>query len=81
MSEELTEAEFSIPKKILDDIFEMSGDVDKNKGLILVVVSESGVPMIYSRFDSLITELALKRYGADWCMLPDFDMTKKELGD
>lgn len=81
MSEELTESEFSIPKKMLDDIYEMSGDADKNKGLILVVVSEHGVPMIYSRFDGLITELAMKRYGADWCMLPDFDLTKRELGE
>lgn len=79
MSDDITESEFSIPKKILDDIYEMSGDVDKNKGLILVLISEKGVPMIFSRFDGLVTELCLKKYCADWCLIDDFDINKHKL--
>ena len=79
MSEEKQDSEFSIPRQTIDSIYELSGDAERNKGLILTVISENGTPMIYSRFDSIVTELALKKYAADWTMLPDFDITQSPL--
>jgi len=72
MNEE--QEEFCIPKKLLDDVYELSGDADTNKGLILAVISERGTPMIYSRFDSAVIELALKKTLQDWDLNNDTEI-------
>jgi|TARA_R110002110_G_scaffold77056_8_gene202619 hypothetical protein len=72
MNEE--QEEFCIPKKLLDDVYELSGDADTNKGLILAVISERGTPMIYSRFDSVVIELALKKTLQDWDLNNDTEI-------
>ena len=39
--------EFSIPSEMVEKIYELSGGVDKYKGVILAVSSENGKPLIY----------------------------------
>ena len=34
---------------------------DKHKGVIMIAANESGDPIIYAKFDSLITELGLTK--------------------
>lgn len=58
--------EFSIPESLVNKLYELSGDSDKYKGLIIACVSEKGCPMIYSRFESVITELGLKKALSDY---------------
>ena len=55
------EAEFSIPDNFIEQICELSGGADKYKGMILVLCTENGSPMIYSKYDSSIVELGLKQ--------------------
>ena len=58
--------EFTIPESLVNKLYELSGDSDKYKGLIIACVSEKGCPMIYSRFESIITELGLKKALNDY---------------
>ena len=50
---------FSIPQGFVEKIYDISGDSDKYKGVIMVVANELGDPIVYSKFDSSITELGL----------------------
>jgi len=50
---------FSIPEGLVEKIYELSGDTDKYKGLIMIAANESGDPVIYSKFDSAVMEMAL----------------------
>lgn len=52
---------FSIPQGFVEKIYEISGDSDKYKGVIMVAANESGDPIVYSKFDSAITELGLTK--------------------
>ena len=53
------EEAFSIPSGFVEKLYEISGDSDKHKGVIMVAANESGDPIVYSKFDSAITELGL----------------------
>ena len=41
---------FSIPEGLVEKIYEISGDSERYKGLIMVVANESGEPVIYTKF-------------------------------
>ena len=52
---------FSITSGLVEKIYEISGDSDKYKGIIMIAANESGDPIVYSKFDSSITELGLTK--------------------
>jgi hypothetical protein len=62
--------EFNIPESLVNKLYELSGDSDKYKGLIIACISEKGNPIIYHRFDSVITELGLKKALFDFLERP-----------
>jgi len=64
MKEEDTE--FSIPENFIDKLYEFSGGVDKYKGIILALCTENGTPTIYTKYDSSIVELGLKKALSDF---------------
>ena len=47
MNEEEGDTEFSIPSEMVDKLYELSGGVDKYKGVILAASSDAGRPLIY----------------------------------
>ena len=53
MNEEEGDTEFSIPSEMVDKLYELSGGVDKYKGVILAASSDAGRPLIYQRFGRL----------------------------
>ena len=63
---------FLVPLGILFIYFALKNR-DKYKGLIIACVTEKGCPMIYSRFDSVITELGLKKAMSDYLVRTDSD--------
>jgi len=67
---------FSIPEGLVEKIYEISGDSDKYKGVIMVVANESGDPIIYTKFDSVIMEMALRTALTDY-----LDRIKREVED
>jgi hypothetical protein len=64
--EQDNQEEFNIPPSLVNKLYELSGDSDKYKGLIIACVSEKGSPIIYCRFESIITELGLKKALSDF---------------
>ena len=66
MNEEDADQEFSIPSEMVDKLYELSGGVDKYKGIIMAVSSDAGRPLIYQRFDCAMTELALLKALEDY---------------
>tara|TARA_R110001583_G_scaffold12547_2_gene55584 strand:- start:2204 stop:2443 length:240 start_codon:yes stop_codon:yes gene_type:complete len=60
------ENEFCIPSEMVDKLYELSGGPDKYKGVIMAVSSENGKPLVYSKFDCGMTELALIKTLEDY---------------
>lgn len=58
--------EFSIPDNFIERLYEFSGGADKYKGIILAVCTENGSPTIYSKYESSIIELGLKKAVEDF---------------
>ena len=53
--------DFKIPKKLLDQLYELSGGAEAYKGYIIVYSNEKGEPIIQTRCDTQITEYALHK--------------------
>lgn len=68
--------EFSIPDNFIEKLYEFSGGADKYKGIILAVCTENGSPTIYSKYDSSIVELGLKKALTDF-VNGDADIVEK----
>lgn len=66
MNEEDADPEFSIPSEMVDKLYDLSGGVDKYKGIIMAVSSDAGRPLIYQRFDCGMTELGLTKALEDY---------------
>ena len=60
------ENEFCIPSEMVDKLYELSGGLDKYKGVIMAVSSENGKPLVYSKFDCVMTEMALMKTLEDY---------------
>ena len=64
--EDQDDNEFSLPTEMVDNLYELSGDPDKYKGVIIAVSSENGKPLVYTKFDCGMTELALVKTLEDY---------------
>lgn len=53
---------FEIPDSFLDQVYELSGASDKNKGYILCYIDENGSGQIKHKFDSQATEFAIMKF-------------------
>lgn len=54
-------SDFTIPESFLDQLYEFTGGASANKGFILVYSDQNGRPMVYSRQDSQIVEMGLRK--------------------
>jgi len=52
---------FQVPKTYIEQIYELSGDADKYKGMFLLFLSEEGTPVIYCKYDSQIVEFGVRK--------------------
>jgi hypothetical protein len=50
---------FEIPNSFLDQLYEMTGGMEKNKGFILCYIDENGYNQIKSKFDSQASEFSV----------------------
>jgi len=64
---------FSIPEGLVEKIYEISGDSEKHKGVIMIVANESGDPIIYTKFDSTLTEMGLRKGLEEYIYRPSRD--------
>ena len=54
-------SDFTIPESFLDQLYEFTGGASANKGFVLVYSDQNGRPMVYSRQDSQIIEMGLRK--------------------
>ena len=52
---------FVLPESILKQLFEFSGSTIGNRGFMLAFVCQDGSPMVYTKADSQIIELGLRK--------------------
>ena len=78
MNEEDADPEFSIPSEMVDKLYELSGGVDKYKGIIMAVSSDAGRPLIYQRCDCGMTELGLGKALEDYLGRSKPDIEKQD---
>ena len=64
--EDQDDNEISLPTEMVDNLYELSGGPDKYKGVIIAVSSENGKPLVYTKFDCGMTELALVKTLEDY---------------
>lgn len=55
------ENDFVFPNNLLEQLYELSGGSDKYKGFIFCACNPDGSPQIFTRFDSMVTSLGMKR--------------------
>tara|TARA_B110000196_G_C20897581_1_gene544370 strand:+ start:308 stop:574 length:267 start_codon:yes stop_codon:yes gene_type:complete len=53
--------EFVLPDKLLEQIYEFSGTGDSAKGFLLAFVGQNGSPAIYTKTDTQIVEMGLRK--------------------
>jgi|TARA_R100001163_G_scaffold63185_1_gene54727 hypothetical protein len=78
MNQEDADQEFSIPSEMVDKLYELSGGVDKYKGIIMAVSTDAGRPLIYQRFDCGMTELALSKALEDFLSREGSEIKKED---
>lgn len=53
--------DFVLPERILDQIYDFSGAGDSAKGFLLAFVGQNGSPAIYTKTDTQIVEMGLRK--------------------
>ena len=53
--------QFEMPSNFIEQIYELSGNADKYKGVLLAYVSEDGTPVIYCKYDSQVVEFGMRK--------------------
>ena len=53
--------QFSLPESFLDQLYEFTGAPNANKGFVLIYTDQNGRPLVYSRTDSQIVEMGLRK--------------------
>lgn len=54
-------ADFVLPEAFLEQLFELSGSTEGNRGFILGFVNQNGDPMVYHKSDNQIIEMGLRK--------------------
>ena len=71
--------EFKLPKKILTQLYELTGGAEAYKGFIIAYSDENGTPIIYTSCDSKITESGLINSMEDY--INDYSENIRELDE
>jgi hypothetical protein len=52
---------FQMPPNLIDQLYELSGNADKYKGVVFAYLSEDGTPLIYAKYDSQVIEFGMRK--------------------
>lgn len=58
--------DFIMPKNLMNQIYEFTGNSEENKGFLLCFVDQSGSPQIYAQACSPIIEMGLRKTVEDY---------------
>ena len=53
--------EFKMPTNLLDKVFDLSGDREVGKGVLVAYLTQDGSPVIYMKTNSKIVEMGLRK--------------------
>ena len=53
--------DFVLPDQLLDQLYEFSGNGEASKGFLLAFVGQNGSPTIYTKNDTQIIEMGLRK--------------------
>ena len=53
--------DFVLPEKLLDQVYEFSGNGESSRGFLLAFVGQNGSPTIYTKTDTQIVEMGLRK--------------------
>lgn len=67
--------DFVFPTELIEQIYELSGGADTYKGVVVCVCSSKGTPQIYTRFESVVTSLGMKKALEQWLSNEDENLT------
>ena len=52
---------FQIPESVLNELFDLTGESESNRGFLLACVGQDGKPFIYSKSSSQVIELGIRK--------------------
>jgi hypothetical protein len=52
---------FQMPPNLIDQLYELSGNADKYKGVVVAYLSEDGTPLVYAKYDSQVIEFGMRK--------------------
>jgi hypothetical protein len=73
--------QFEMPSNFIEQIYELSGNADKYKGVLLGYVSEDGTPVIYCKYDSQVVEFGMRKALEKYLKNSDEAETAYSLGE
>jgi hypothetical protein len=73
--------QFEMPSNFIEQIYELSGNADKYKGVLLAYVSEDGAPVIYCKYDSQVVEFGMRKALEKYLQNSDEAETTYDLGE
>jgi hypothetical protein len=69
---------FSLPPKLIDQLYEFSGNSEGSRGFVLLHINQDGSPMVYFKADNQIIELGLRKALEQFIL--DFEDVDKPIG-
>ena len=69
---------FSLPPKLIDQLYEFSGNSEGTRGFVLVHINQDGTPVVYFKSDTQIIELGLRKAMEQFIL--DFEEVDKPIG-
>ncbi len=75
---------FSLPDKLLEQIYEFSGNGDHSKGFLLLFIGQNGAPLIYTKAQNQIIEMGLRKAVEEYLSQSenqDIDTNHDQRGD
>jgi len=75
MDESSKDKEFLFPPEMVEQIYELSGGAENYKGVILCICTQNGTPQIFTRFDSVVTSLGLKKALEEYLNSEEVDLS------
>ena len=73
--------QFEMPSNFIEQIYELSGNADQYKGVLLAYVSEDGTPVIYCKYDSQVVEFGMRKALEKYLQNSDDAETAYNLGE
>jgi len=70
--------QFSVPPKLIDQLYQFSGNTEGSRGFLLLHVNQEGAPVVFFKADNQIIELGLRKALEQFVL--DFEESDRTIG-